>query len=154
MSAPWINVAKLPALPEHWAHAYDDGTLYSRADVLDIVATVRAASASDADPRAWALVMLDTYDRAGIAVERPVERRMHRNAPMRAVLRAGGRVRGGFMHWLRGAPTHVLAELLQELERDGWMLVKRERFPAPREDDCASGCCKAGDVGLYSEAVR
>lgn len=28
-----------------------------------------------------------------------------------------------------------------------------ERFPAPRENDCAYGCCKAGDVGLLSETV-
>jgi hypothetical protein len=30
----------------------------------------------------------------------------------------------------------------------------REAFPAPREEDCAHGCCKAGDVGLYSEVVE
>lgn len=29
--------------------------------------------------------------------------------------------------------------------------LPRERFPAPREDDCAYGCCKAGDVGLWSD---
>lgn len=29
-----------------------------------------------------------------------------------------------------------------------------EKFPAPSDDDCAYGCCKAGDVGLYSEARR
>jgi hypothetical protein len=45
---------------------------------------------------------------------------------MRAILNAGGRVRGGFMHWLKGAPSHVLAELLQELERDGWRLVPKQ----------------------------
>lgn len=28
-----------------------------------------------------------------------------------------------------------------------------EAFPAPREDDCDHGCCHAGDVGLFSEAV-
>lgn len=30
----------------------------------------------------------------------------------------------------------------------------REKFPAPREDDCKYGCCKAGDEGLWSEMVR
>lgn len=30
----------------------------------------------------------------------------------------------------------------------------QERFPAPRDTDCAYGCCKAGDVGLCSELVR
>lgn len=29
-----------------------------------------------------------------------------------------------------------------------------EPFPAPREDDCAYGCYKAGDVGIGSELVR
>jgi hypothetical protein len=43
--------------------------------------------------------------------------------PMIGLLRAANRVRGGFMHWLKGAPTHVLAELLNELEADGWKLV-------------------------------
>jgi hypothetical protein len=28
-----------------------------------------------------------------------------------------------------------------------------EAFPAPREQDCEYGCCRAGDVGLYSEVV-
>lgn len=31
--------------------------------------------------------------------------------------------------------------------------VEREPFPAPRETDCSHGCCKAGDEGLFSEAV-
>lgn len=48
---------------------------------------------------------------------------MHRSEPMHAALRAGGRVRGGFIHWIKGAPTHVLAEFLKELEQDGWRLV-------------------------------
>lgn len=26
-------------------------------------------------------------------------------------------------------------------------------FPAPREDDCRHGCCKAGDVGVSSELL-
>ena len=29
-----------------------------------------------------------------------------------------------------------------------------ETFPAPRDADCSYGCCKAGDEGLFSEAVR
>lgn len=31
---------------------------------------------------------------------------------------------------------------------------EQELFGAPRETDCAYGCCKAGDVGLYSEVSR
>lgn len=54
----------------------------------------------------------------------------NRQTPMWAMLRAGSRVRGGFHEWLRGAPTHVLAELLIELHREGWML----RRIADRED--------------------
>jgi hypothetical protein len=29
-----------------------------------------------------------------------------------------------------------------------------ETFPAPREDDCRYGCCRAGDEGICSELVR
>jgi hypothetical protein len=43
--------------------------------------------------------------------------------PMNALLRAGSGVRDGFPHWLKGAPTHVLAELLTALEERGWRLV-------------------------------
>jgi len=32
--------------------------------------------------------------------------------------------------------------------------VRIDVFPAPREDDCRYGCCKAGDVGISSEVVR
>lgn len=53
-------------------------------------------------------------------------------AAMLAVLRAGNRVRGGHMHWLRGAPTHVLAELLTELQNDGWTL---SRASSPSRED-------------------
>jgi hypothetical protein len=44
--------------------------------------------------------------------------------PMIALLRAGSDVRGGFPRWLKGAPTHVLAELLTALEARGWRLVR------------------------------
>lgn len=30
--------------------------------------------------------------------------------------------------WIRGAPTHVLAELLSELERDGWTIERVEEI--------------------------
>lgn len=43
-------------------------------------------------------------------------------AAIRALLKAGGWVRGGFMHWLKGAPSHILAELLNELDKEGWHL--------------------------------
>lgn len=43
---------------------------------------------------------------------------------MIAVLRAGNKVRGGFHNWLRGAPTHVLAELMNELRDNGYYLGK------------------------------
>jgi hypothetical protein len=31
--------------------------------------------------------------------------------------------------------------------------VSDDVFPAPREDDCRHGCCKAGDVGVSSELL-
>lgn len=37
--------------------------------------------------------------------------------------------------------------------RIAFELIPAETFPAPRTRDCAYGCCKAGDVGLSSEAV-
>jgi hypothetical protein len=45
-------------------------------------------------------------------------------AAMLAVLRAYPRVRGG--RWVKGAVTHVFAELLNELSADGWHLLKSE----------------------------
>lgn len=45
---------------------------------------------------------------------------------MLAVLRAGSRVRGGYPHWLKGAPTHVLAELLNELGEEGYEIRPRD----------------------------
>ena len=50
-------------------------------------------------------------------IEPPADDAMH------ALLRAGRKVRGGFHHWLKGAPTHVLADLLTALEEDDWRLV-------------------------------
>ncbi len=53
---------------------------------------------------------------------------------MRAVLEAGRRVRRDsgrrVFGWLRGAPTHVLAELLNELHADGWHLTQTSPSPA------------------------
>ena len=46
-----------------------------------------------------------------------------RDEPMMAMLRASRKVRDG--RWLKGAPTHVLAEFLTALENDGWRLVTR-----------------------------
>lgn len=43
---------------------------------------------------------------------------------MIALLRASLKVRDG--RWIRGAPTHVLAEFLTELEKAGWVLVRQE----------------------------
>ncbi len=49
---------------------------------------------------------------------------------MVAVLRASMRVRDG--RWVKGAPTHVLAELLNELRAAGWEL-RRVGDPPPLE---------------------
>lgn len=46
--------------------------------------------------------------------------------PMAAALVAMSRVRDGM--WIRGAPTHVLAEFLTELEKDGWVLTTIEKI--------------------------
>jgi hypothetical protein len=43
---------------------------------------------------------------------------------MAAAMKAARDVRGG--RWLRGAPSHVLAEFLGELERAGWKLSGEE----------------------------
>lgn len=48
-----------------------------------------------------------------------------RDEQMLVLLRASFKVRDG--SWICGAPTHVLAELLAELERDGWRLVPDEQ---------------------------
>ncbi len=50
-------------------------------------------------------------------------------AAMRAALRAMSRVRDGF--WVKGAPTHVLAEFLDELRADGWELSRTTTSPEP-----------------------
>jgi hypothetical protein len=47
---------------------------------------------------------------------------------MCAALKVAGRVRDG--RWIRGAPTHVLAEFLTELEKDGWQLVPASQVAA------------------------
>jgi hypothetical protein len=43
---------------------------------------------------------------------------------MLALLSASRKVREG--QWIRGAPTHVLADLMGELEKSGWTLVNEE----------------------------
>lgn len=55
-----------------------------------------------------------------------------------------------------GVPTFVAGEAQPECPRHGCKgtIRERENFPAPRENDCSYGCCKAGDVGLTSELVR
>lgn len=45
---------------------------------------------------------------------------MSHQEPILALLRAFPKVREG--RWLQGAPSHVLAELLHQLEEDGWEL--------------------------------
>lgn len=47
---------------------------------------------------------------------------------MIALLRAASVVRGG--RWIHGAPTHILAELLNELKSDGWVLQRETLTPA------------------------
>lgn len=42
---------------------------------------------------------------------------------MVAALVASAKVRAGF--WIRGAPSHVLAEFLTVLQQDGWELRRR-----------------------------
>jgi hypothetical protein len=41
-----------------------------------------------------------------------------------ALCLAASKVRGG--SWIEGAPTHILAEVLSALERDGWTLQRRD----------------------------
>lgn len=53
---------------------------------------------------------------------------MNRSEPMVGLLQASATVRGGA--WINGVPTHVLAELLDALNDDGWELHR----PCP-------GCC-------------
>jgi hypothetical protein len=50
-------------------------------------------------------------------------------AAMAAVLAASARVHDG--RWIKGAPTHVLADLLNELRAEGWEL--RRMDPSERE---------------------
>lgn len=59
-------------------------------------------------------------EKRGSAARTVAERR-----PIDAALSAGHRVRGGYMNWLKGAPSHVMAELLGELEKDGWRLERK-----------------------------
>lgn len=65
------------------------------------------------------------------------------------------------VHWYRwdgqpAQPVHVCARG----RGSGWYSIVHlqhvalEVFPAPREEDCGHGCCKAGDEGLFSEMVR
>lgn len=63
---------------------------------------------------------------------------------VRARSRRTGRWQGGPRSMQR-----TTAEL-----RDAQRWREAETFPEPRVDDCGYGCCKAGDVGLYSEVVR
>lgn len=56
--------------------------------------------------------------------EAPVAIDSHGADPMVALLRASASVRDG--RWIKGAPSHVLAELLTELEADGWRLSRDE----------------------------
>lgn len=84
---------------------------------------------------------------------------------MQAILDAGHRVRGGFMHWLKGAPTHVLAELLRELEKDGWQLTNLAQHPDPVWEALAElvgvqrlvgrlTCSDEGGPAAYESALR
>jgi hypothetical protein len=57
----------------------------------------------------------------------PEDRRLEQEA-MATLLKVGSHVRGGFQHWLKGAPTHVLADLLGALSAEGWVL-RRRGFP-------------------------
>jgi hypothetical protein len=70
--------------------------------------------------------------------ERPIYDKDAAQGAIRAALKAGGRVRGGFMHWLKGAPSHVLPELLAELGKDGWHLyydnALEARLEQPHQD--------------------
>lgn len=55
----------------------------------------------------------------------PAFEERRRDEQMMVLLRASFKVRDG--SWICGAPTHVLAEVLTELERDGWRLVQDEQ---------------------------
>lgn len=78
--------------------------------------------------------------------------------PMLALLRASARVRDG--RWIKGAPTHVLADLLNELESAGWRLVNQastNRCACGAQAVCDSGCEEVSASGsgpaALSEAV-
>jgi hypothetical protein len=81
---------------------------------------------------------------------------------MPAVLAASRRVRDG--RWIRGAAaTHVLADLMLELERDGWFLVRPASLLAPegegdgrndKDRPAESGADKAAITGPSSEPAR
>lgn len=51
-------------------------------------------------------------------------RRMPCGTDTLALMVAAARVRDG-EPWMKGAPSHLLAELLAELDRDGYVLAKR-----------------------------
>lgn len=52
---------------------------------------------------------------------------------MMALLQAANDVRGGIPNWLKGAPSHVLAELLNAIEARGWRLVPLNVDYSPSE---------------------
>jgi hypothetical protein len=71
---------------------------------------------------------------------------------------------GESVHWYRwdgqeAVRCHIFGSRRKGYMPSGWysmvnlLAVELETFPAPREADCAYGCCEAGDEGLFSEAV-
>lgn len=78
--------------------------------------------------------MQEWLDEHRALIETLPEREYDPQAAMTAVLRAYGRVRDG--QWVRGAVTHVFAELLGELRTAGWELtaVERDADGAAAED--------------------
>lgn len=67
-----------------------------------------------------------------------------------ALCRAGCNVRGGLMHWLKGAPTHVFPELIHALEDIGWEVrPATERTRAEAALEAADAMAAAQDEADY-----
>jgi hypothetical protein len=59
------------------------------------------------------------------------------NKGVLALCKASLRVRNG--RWINGAPSHIFAELLTELEKDGWVLRRKPTPVDYHEDEVLGG---------------
>lgn len=106
------------------------------------------------DAEVWA-EMLSPEDIKGHYEQSPAREQRE----MQAILTAGHRVRGGYMNWLKGAPTHVLADLLNELAIDGWTLAEREQLDNEANatmiaENALRAITTAGDGGAWAEVYQ